>query len=100
MKNLKFNKYETVIVLNADIKYREYEEIKTKAKSILCKVDKIEVVGIKRLPYQVKENKDGIYVIFYWVGFNETLIEVERYFSKEDNVLKYLTVKMEEGVEE
>lgn len=58
------NKYERIIIVNPKLNEKQQNEIENKYKKIINKngnVISIENIGKKRLAYEVKKNKEGIY---------------------------------------
>jgi len=51
--------------------------------------------GKKRLAYEIKNFKEGIYTQFEFTGSGAVVAELERKFRLSDSVIRYLTVKME-----
>lgn len=59
------NKYESIIIVNPKLNEKQQNEIENKYKKIINKngnVISIENIGKKRLAYEVKKNKEGIYI--------------------------------------
>lgn len=94
MKNK--NSYENVIILNGTFTEEEYQEawnsIKEKIKS-LVDIEKVEEIGLKKLAYEVKKIKTGYYVVIYFKATSQNVLELERYYRINDDVLKFITVK-------
>ena len=91
------NKYESVIIINPSV---EEEGMKTLIQKFTDLIDKdgkkkkVEELGKKRLAYEVKKNKEGIYVAFYFEG-NPTLIaELERNYRIIDEVIKFIDIRI------
>ena len=60
------------------------------------KLTKIDELGKRKLAYDVKKNKEGIYVVLYFEA-NPTLIaELERIYRITDEVIKFIDVRVEE----
>lgn len=52
--------------------------------------------GVKKLAYDINKEPQGYYVYFEYAGTPEAVAEMERLFRIDDNVLKYLTVKLQD----
>ncbi len=91
------NKYESIIIVNPNVdedKLKELENTITALVNKDGKMDKVEEMGKKRLAYEVKKNKEGIYVAFYFEG-NPTLIaELERNYRIIDEVIKFIDIRV------
>ncbi len=60
----------------------------------LLKVDKW---GLRKLAYPVKKEKQGYYIYIEYCTPPVTLFELERLLSIDENVIKFMTVKLEEN---
>ena len=96
IKEAKFNKFQGVVLLNVDISLKECQEIKNKIKEIVYNLTKIEDMGIRKLAYDIKKNKEAYYIEFHFEDNSENIEELERYFRINDVVLKFIIIKEEE----
>ena len=93
------NKYESVIIINPTV---EAEKIKTLVQKFTDlinhagKVEKVDEVGKTKLAYEVKQNKEGYYVIINFEAQPELIVELERNYRITDEVLKFIVVRVEE----
>lgn len=95
------NKYNGVIIVNPELKY--IEDIKEKIINILGNknVKNLEDQGDKELDYQIKGYKTGHYIYFeFYTKDYEVIKELEKYFRINDDILKYITIKVEEGTQD
>ena len=102
-EELSIHTYETVVICNPD-KYTDIIDILSSA----CKdfsaeykrKAKIEKQGIKTLAYPIKrdtgEFTKGHYTLFTWRGTPQNVIELERIMRIHDEVLKFMTVKLDD----
>lgn len=96
-------RYESVVILDPempddDIKSftEKYSElIKTSGGEII----KIEDWGFRRLAYLVKKKEKGRYILFDFVGLPALISELERQFKISEEVLKFLSVKLDDDVD-
>lgn len=65
----------------------------TEGQGSLLKVDKW---GLRKLAYTVKKEKQGYYIYIEYCTLPDTLFELERLLSIDENVIKLMTVKLEE----
>jgi small subunit ribosomal protein S6 len=96
-------RYESVVILAPEMpdddirnfteKYSEL--IKTNGGEII----KIEDWGFKRLAYLVKKKEKGRYILFDFVGVPAVITELERQFKISEEVLKFLSVKIDDDVD-
>ena len=54
---------------------------------------KVEDMGIKNLAYEVRHNKRGYYAEFTHLCYPEHIDELDRYFRKDDQVLKFIMMR-------
>ena len=96
-------RYESVVILDPEMpdddirsfteKYSEL--IKTNGGEII----KIEDWGFKRLAYLVKKRERGRYILFDFVGLPAVITEMERQFKISEEVMKFLSVKLDDDVD-
>lgn len=93
------NKYESVVIINPNLDEEGTKELVKKITDLINtdgKVEKVDELGKKKLAYEVKKNREGYYAIFYFEA-NPTLItELERNYRITDDVIKFMTIKVEE----
>lgn len=92
------NKYESVIIVNPNLSENEQKEIQKKYEKIITEngiLKKTDVLGIKKLAYQIRNNKEGYYLVFCFESQSSFISELERKYRIDDNVMKFITVKME-----
>jgi small subunit ribosomal protein S6 len=59
-------------------------------------VVKAEVMGRRQLAYTINRKNEGIYVLFEVEGTGREIAELERRMRVSDQVLRYLTVRVDE----
>ncbi len=96
-------RYECVVILDSDMKDDDIQGF-TQTYTQLIKehegeVIKIEDWGNKRLAYLVKKKEKGRYVMFDYVGTPALISEIERRMKISDDVLKFLSIKVDEDVD-
>ena len=90
--------YETIVIFKPNETIAK-EEIK-KFTNIIQewskpKKVKVEDMGIKKLAYEVKHNQRGYYAVFTHLCYPEHINELDRYFRKDDQVLKFITIRID-----
>ena len=86
--------FETVFILKKDTKLTEIDEILKKIKE-LFNISHTEYVGIKKLAYKIKRNSEGYYMLLNINGYQSFVPELEKYYSKNEKILKYIILKTE-----
>ena len=93
------NKYESVIIINPTV---EAEKIKTLVQKFTDlinnagKVEKVDEVGKKKLAYEVKKNKEGIYIEINFTSEASFIVELERQYKIDENVIKFIVIRKED----
>ncbi len=59
-------------------------------------VTKNEVMGRRQLAYKIGRSNEGIYVLFEVEGTGKEIAELERRMRVSDQVMRYLTVRVDE----
>ena len=93
------NKYESIIIINPNCTEEAVKALESKFTGIINengKVESVENMGKKRLAYEIKKNKEGIYMLINFEAKPDSITELERNYRIEDNVMKFITVKKED----
>ncbi|MEJ0063585.1 MAG: 30S ribosomal protein S6 [Alphaproteobacteria bacterium] len=92
--------YESVFIARQDITTPQVEALATEFAEIVRKsggeVTKTEQWGLRNLAYRIKKNRKGHYVLFNIDGPSAAIQELERNLRLHEDVLRYLTVAVEE----
>jgi small subunit ribosomal protein S6 len=93
------NIYENIIIMNAAISDEEAEAAVTKIKDLVTgqggEVLKVDVWGRRKLAYEIKKQKKGLYVLLIYKTPAATVKKLEDFYKVFDVVLKYMVVKLE-----
>jgi small subunit ribosomal protein S6 len=92
--------YEHVLIARQDISAQQAEALNDQLKALLegqgGKVAKIEYWGLRNLSYRIKKNRKGHYSLLAIDAPAPAVKEMERQLSINEDVLRYMTVKVEE----
>ena len=88
------NKYESVIIINPTADEEKVKSLTDKFSELINKSGKVEKVDT--LAYEVKKNREGIYVVIYFEAEPELIAELERNYRITDEVIKFIVIKVEE----
>ena len=95
---MKTQVYESAVLINAALEDDQIGNLTNRIKETITsyggEIVEIEDWGRKRLAYVVKKSKIGYYVIFQYNSSPDLLLKLERFFQLDDNVLRYLTIKL------
>lgn len=93
------NKYESVIIIEPNVDEEEIDNIIQKVKDIIEEngsVTKVEKMGMKKLAYEIRKNKEGYYIVIYFEADPSIISEIERYYRITENIIKFLTVRRDD----
>jgi small subunit ribosomal protein S6 len=94
--------YETVYILRPNTANDGVAEVNTKVKGIIeglgGKILKVDNWGKRRLAYEVSKERKGIYLYWRYLASSGVVEETERNLRMLDNVIRYMTVKVDENV--
>ena len=92
--------YEHVLILRQDISPQQAEtlneELKTLIEGLGGHIAKIEYWGLRNLLYRIKKNRKGHYSLLAIDAPSAAVKEMERQLSINEDVLRYLTLKVEQ----
>jgi small subunit ribosomal protein S6 len=95
--------YESVFIARQDITAAQVEALVAKLTGILTeqggKVTKNEYWGLKNLAYRIKKNRKGHYTLLNIDAPAAAIKEMERNLRLDEDVLRFLTVRVEEHEE-
>ena len=93
------NKYESVIIINPSVDDEKVKDLEKRFTDLINKdgkLTKVDELGKKKLAYEVRKNKEGIYVVFYFEAKPTLIAELERNYRITDEVIKFIVVRVEE----
>ncbi len=94
--------YETIYILRPNTPNEGVAEVNTRIKGVIesmgGKVLKVDNWGKRRLAYEVAKERKGIYIYWLYLAKSGVVEEAERNLRLIDNVIRYLTVKVDEDV--
>lgn len=91
--------YEHLLIARQDISAQQVDALATHLKTIVegegGKIEKQEYWGLRGLAYRIKKNRKGHYVLLNINAPAAAVIELERQLKINEDVLRYLTVKVD-----
>ncbi|MEA5582878.1 30S ribosomal protein S6 [Nodularia harveyana UHCC-0300] len=91
--------YETIYILRPDLGEEQVEQAITKYQNFLTEqgAENIEIQnrGKRRLAYEIKKHRDGIYVQMNYTGGGAAIAPMERAMRLSEEVIRYLTIKQD-----
>jgi len=92
--------YEHLLIARQDISAQAVDALGTHLKTIVegegGKVEKQEYWGLRGLAYRIKKNRKGHYVLLNINAPGKAIHELERQLKINEDVLRYITVKVEQ----
>jgi small subunit ribosomal protein S6 len=92
--------YESVFIARQDISAPQVEALTDNFVKAIedngGKVAKQEYWGLKNLSYRIKKNRKGHYVLFNIDGPSDSIEEMERQMRLHEDILRYLTIRVDE----
>ena len=92
--------YEHVVISRQDISPQQAEALNDQIKALIEEgggvVAKIEYWGLRNLTYRIKKNRKGHYSLISIDAPASAVKEMERQLSLNEDVLRHLTVRVEE----
>ena len=92
--------YEHVVIARQDISAQQAEALNDTLKALVEEnggsVAKIEYWGLRNLTYRIKKNRKGHYSLLALDAPSAAVNELERQLSINEDVLRYMTVRVEE----
>jgi len=93
------NQYEMMVILRPDLPEEQVQQEVTKYKDFLAQQEaqnvEVKVWGKRRLAYPINRFVDGIYALFHFQGAGQQIAPLERSMRLSDEVLRFLTLKLE-----
>lgn len=95
--------YETIYILRPNTPNEGVAEVNARIKGIIegmgGKILKVDNWGKRRLAYEVAKERKGIYLYWQYLATPGVVEETERNLRMLDNVIRYLSVKVDEDVD-
>ena len=96
---MKTNHYESVIIFNSTLEDPQVDSILSSLEEQMSangvEISDVEKWGRKRLAYQIQKGKSGLYVIYHFTSPREYITKFERSLRLDENVIRFLTIKLE-----
>jgi small subunit ribosomal protein S6 len=92
--------YEELFILKPDSPEEEVDGFVDQIKQVITSgkgtVDKVDKWGVRKLAYRVNKYNEGLYVLVVFTSGPELVKEVERRMRVADQVIKFITVRIDE----
>jgi len=95
--------YETIYILRPNTPNEGVAEVNTRIRGVIegmgGKIIKVDNWGKRRLAYEVAKERKGIYLYWQYLAQPGVVEETERNLRMLDNVIRYLTTKVDENID-
>ena len=92
--------YESVFIARQDISGAQVDQLAESVTKVIQdgggQVTKKEFWGLRNLAYKIKKNRKGHYVLLNIDGPSSAVLEMERNMRLNEDVIRYLTVRVDE----
>ena len=93
------NIYENIVIIDSTLSDEESEGTITKIKELITdsggEVLKVDVWGRRKLAYEIKKHRKGLYVLLLYKTPPATIKKLEDFYRLSDSVIKYMIIKLE-----
>ncbi|MFD3258961.1 30S ribosomal protein S6 [Paenibacillus lentus] len=89
-------KYEVMYIIRPELEQEAVQAVVDKFQGIIQnggEITKHDVMGKRRLAYEINKIRDGIYVLVNFTATPEVVAELERILKISDEVIRYLITK-------
>lgn len=95
-------RYEIMFIVHPSSNDEEVDQLSGQMEEVVRNYDgevhSIDRLGKKKLAYEIQDLQEGIYVLFTIGATGECVRELERRLKVNDRVLRYLSVRIDEGL--
>lgn len=89
-------KYEVMYIIRPELEQEAVQAVVDKFQGIIQnggEITKHDVMGKRRLAYEINKIRDGIYVLVNFTATPDVVAELERILKISDEVIRYLITK-------
>ena len=92
--------YEVIFIVDPDTADDEVMQLSESIQKIITgqggSITKTEMMGKRQLAYEINHKRNGIYVLLEVEGSGAEIAEVERRMRVNDQILRYMTIRVDE----
>lgn len=92
--------YEMMFILSPELPSEGVEAAKSRVADIITQTngefEDFDVWGRRRLAYEIKDFREGLYLLAHFKGTTETVNELDRVLKITDGFLRHMIVRKEE----
>jgi small subunit ribosomal protein S6 len=102
-RKMALSKYETVFIINPNVESEDVERIIERVQNLISdnggSITKVDNWGKKRLAYEVRGRKDGIYIIINFEADAQIVLTRARHYGLDEQIIKHMTLRDEKPPE-
>jgi small subunit ribosomal protein S6 len=87
-----------MVILNAAISDEEADTAINKIRELITsqggELLKVDVWGRRKLSYEIKKQKKGLYVLLFYKAPSATIKKLEEFYKVFDTIIKYMVIKL------
>lgn len=92
--------YELMVIARPDLDEAQLQALNDRVTGLITNnagaIEKVEPTKKQRLAYEIKDQRDGYYTVYYFKGEPKTAEELTRVLKITDEVIRFLIVRPEE----
>ncbi len=92
--------YEVVFIINPDVDDNEVMRLSEAMQKIITNqggsITKTEMMGRRQMAYEINHKREGVYVLLEVEGTGGEIAELERRMRVNDQILRYMTIRVDE----
>ncbi|MDT5268553.1 MAG: small subunit ribosomal protein [Acidobacteriota bacterium] len=92
--------YEVIFIVDPDTQEEEMTKLTQNLSGIITDqggtITRNEVLGRRQLAYRIGRKNEGVYVLFEIEGTGSEIAELERRMRVNDQIMRYMTVRVDE----
>lgn len=93
-------KYEIMYIIRPDIEEEAQKTLIERFNNIIkdngAEITKIDERGKKRLAYEIKDYRDGYYVLVYFTGDDKAINEFDRLAKFSEDIIRHMAIRIED----
>ena len=92
--------YEVIFIIDPDMADNDVMQLSESVQKIITSqggsITKTEMMGKRQLAYEINHKRNGTYVLLEVEGSGAEIAEVERRMRVNDQILRYMTIRVDE----
>jgi len=88
--------YELMYIIRPDVEQETVQAVTEKFQGIIGnggEIVKHDIMGKRRLAYEINKHREGTYVLVHFKGTSEIVAELERVLKITDEVIRHMVVR-------